>query len=264
MAGAWAMDNAVLRASRHVAMHGAFGQRFLSGVMVEMASPLVTEWAADPRVDPPLLRRALDDLRAIAAMSPPNSETLKIQYLVVMKELDRFDPRRESLRSISDQPAESIYDVPGLLPAAWFLLREPERSRRVTRLVFANWLSECDLLAETSRAPGRPPIPLYAVGPRAPRPARALPPGEIESWLESTILARHILFPLGALYGDLERDRALLGGMQLTIAERLYELANGKPPKTLDLLVGPYLDKLPEGYEAADALPSTRPPERPR
>ena len=99
-------------------------------------------------------------------------------------------------------------DMVGQLEAARrFLLREPERSRRVLRLLCANYLAH----AETRGLPPRKPavwavftyltstnpitkgkfhIPLYPVGPEAPAGARALPPQELAGWLVATLDAR--------------------------------------------------------------------------
>ena len=95
-------------------------------------------------------------------------------------------------------------DMVGYLDAARrFLLREPERSRRVLRLLCANWLAHVETLEQRPRKPavrasfslltstnpiskGTTSVPLYPVSPDAPAGARSLPPQEVASWLVTT------------------------------------------------------------------------------
>jgi hypothetical protein len=83
--------------------------------------------------------------------------------------------------------------IESIKEARCFLLREPERSRRVVRLLWANWLAHVD--ARDSRRPAvrallpaltPVSLPLYPVSPDAPAGARALPPQKIASWLVAT------------------------------------------------------------------------------
>ena len=88
-----------------------------------------------------------------------------------------------------------------------FLLREPERSRRVLRLLCANYLAHAETRELPPRKPavwatfpyltstnpvtkGRISVPLYPVSPEAPAGARALPPQELAGWLVATLDAR--------------------------------------------------------------------------
>src|SRR6185312_4795920 len=73
-----------------------------------------------------------------------------------------------------------------------FLLREPERSRRVVRLLYAHWLAHVEARELRPRRPAvrarltasRPAsVALYPVGPDAPAGARALTPHGLASWL---------------------------------------------------------------------------------
>ncbi len=87
MAGAWGWYRAVFRSSRHNGRHGFLLERAIGAAMHENASEPLTRWAADPRVDAPLLRRALDEFLAIDATSPPLSDALKMEYLVFRNSL---------------------------------------------------------------------------------------------------------------------------------------------------------------------------------
>src|SRR5262249_28369840 len=88
-----------------------------------------------------------------------------------------------------------------------FLLREPERSRRVLRLLCAQYLAHQEAHEMPPRKPavwvrfsyltstnpvtkGKTSVPLYPVRPEAPAGARALPPQEVAGWLVATLDAR--------------------------------------------------------------------------
>ena len=80
-----------------------------------------------------------------------------------------------------------------LYQARRFLLREPERSRRAIRLLFANWLAQAEGPGGRDRKPAvfaifrgnetTDRVPLYPVGPEVPGDARTLPPHEMATWL---------------------------------------------------------------------------------
>ena len=50
----------------------------------------IEHWAADPRVDAGLLRKALDDTLAADAMTPPLSEALKLDYLMYLRDMEEL------------------------------------------------------------------------------------------------------------------------------------------------------------------------------
>ena len=142
-----------------------------------------------------------------AKRSPLESYSLKVQYL----EMDpMLDGRKNSVRQVPPSwltpfgswgPLRSL--VPLLTPEqirsifhAWRLWRcEPERSRRVLRLVTANQLANFDLPAEqrTRVDLDVAACDLYPFGPEAPAKARVLSPRVLGHWLESTQDAREML-----------------------------------------------------------------------
>ncbi len=66
----------------------------------------------DSRVDATMLRRALEDVRAVGALTPPNSETVKIEYLSQHKELmtnEAFEQTVSSIRSSSPPSRSTIF-----------------------------------------------------------------------------------------------------------------------------------------------------------
>lgn len=254
VAGAWADYRAVLRASRHAGMRGTAIQRLIGLAIVRQVRPEVESWMADPRVDAPLLRRALAELRQVQAMTARNSEAVGIEYLMLRNELGRPESRESILRDLRSGSGETLYYLPGGAEAYLWLKREPERSLRIVEHVFAGWLAHCD-----TPPPGRPAmvqaaagIDLYPPAADGPRGVRSLGPSELGPWLESSVFARMYLPAMTSLQGALDGDRQTLATLELALALALYEREHGGPPKTLGELVGPYLERLPDGYEGLD------------
>ena len=151
------------------------------------------------------------------------------------------------------------------------LLREPERSRRVLRLLYANWLAHVErqepgpqqpavraafpLLNSTNPVSwGKTTVSLYPVGPLAPAAARSLPPQEVARWLVATndaklriIVANDIQWPWSP---DRLRDRKAYRELVVMLAEEIYRRERGSYPPSEDALVGTYLKSLPDDGSA--------------
>ena len=262
--GAWGWYRAIFRCSRQIGHHGTAVERFAGIQMHALAARQLMRWAKDPRVTPALLRRALDAVIADDAETSPLSDTLKVEYLTFLKTYDDPDLVRKCLNDEDTAGADHhpwFARDPGVFGVSKAFLREPERSRRVTRLVYANLLSVCDLPAR-SRPPvvcslpnltGRGGTPtllvnLYAVDASMPESARALPPAKILEWYQSTLYARHLTPALINIMKAVDTERVTQANLVIALANRLYEVERGKPPETFEELVGPYLKALPEGY----------------
>jgi hypothetical protein len=162
--------------------------------------------------------------------------------------------------------------VDHLEDARRFLLREPERSRRVLRLVCANYLAH----AEAREVPRRKPavwamfsyldtsfpitkrkigVPLYPVKPDAPAGARALPPQEVAGWLVASPEAK-----LRLMRGYMEwhwpadrvldrrvvPDRKAHRDLVIMLATEIYRRERGALPPSDEALVATYLKSLPD------------------
>ena len=103
-------------------------------------------WAADPKTGAPLIHRALDDVRTHEPKPEWDAFSLKLEYLQMMSLLDQPDgwvqqgADEDLSTQIAGEPlprnlAKSVY------AARRYLINEPEGSRRVLRLAFANWLA---------------------------------------------------------------------------------------------------------------------------
>ena len=159
-------------------------------------------------------------------------------------------------------------DMVGYLDTARrFLLREPERSRRVLQLLCANWLAQVEtheprppkpavrasfpLMISTS--PSRKvttSVPLYPVSHRSPAGARALPPQDIAVWLLTTndvklriLVANTCQWPWSP---DRLRDRRAYRQLVIMLAEKIYHRERGALPPSEEALVGTYLKSLPD------------------
>jgi hypothetical protein len=136
-----------------------------------------------------------------------------------------------------------------LLRARAMLVRDPERSRRVLRLIVANWLAYGDRPAD-QRPPLEPDSKLiYRADSSAPPSARMLTPEQLQSWLDSTVLL-HALFPaVESVRRAIDRERSGQAALVLALANALYEREHGEPPDSPEQLVGPYLKALPPGLK---------------
>ena len=252
---------AVLRASRHLGQRGFAIERLVGIATHAMASRRITALAERPEVGPATIRRALDAAVAVDARTPANSDLLKCEYLSFINTIGL--PEFEDPSAIIS-PAPEIWKGP--LGRASFRItrlfkKEPERSRRVFRLIVANQLAYCDLPA-ARRPPKVAPAPtpalknpattllseLYAVNATAPASARALPAEDLARWHASTIYAEMFLPALDSIEKALARERGVQASLLIALANQLHAREHGKPPETVEELVGPYLKALPEGY----------------
>ena len=263
---------AILRSSRHSGKRGTFIERLVGIAMHNMAGTRLIRWAADPRVDAGMLRRALDAAHATEAATPPTSDGLKTEYLSFLHSLD--DPElmiriHESLSSPTPAGGSVTHYGSGgwkssLTRVKRRALNEPERSRRVVRLVFANWLAYCDRLP-SQRPPRVVPDPrmtgnsharallsdLYVVDATAPASARALPPEKVALWFGSTVDAQIAMPAFVSVERAVARERSAQGNLLVALANELHKREHGKYPERVEELVGPYLKVLPEGHASA-------------
>jgi hypothetical protein len=257
-AGAWEWYRAVLRTIHHIRRRGTLVARLGARHWHTELRKQVTSWAKDSRTTPALLRRALADVVACEAMTPSESYTLKAEYLNAEELLTgRYNRGNqapppwlrslESMRAIQSLGIVLSPEQMQSLLAAWrSWRREPERSRRVLRLVTANWLAYYDLPPDQrpSADPNVSSWDLYPWGLSAPAQARALSPEALALWLETAHDVQAILRLFnwrGIRIQELTGDRDLV----IRLASELYRRDRGSDPPTPEALVGPYLQRLP-------------------
>ena len=155
-----------------------------------------------------LIRRALDDILAGEPKSEWDAFSLKADYLDMIDELDKdWGPvqQGEEEDQIVRIGGERLPPALGWIPyaAKRYVWNEPQRSRRVLRLAFANWLANAQekdpqYLKPTVRATfqieKRPTtVYLYAVNPVGRSAARELTPRVLAEWLVGTRDAKFLL-----------------------------------------------------------------------
>ncbi len=137
------------------------------------------------------------------------------------------------------------------------LWREPERSRRVIRLLTANWLAYEDLPPERRPRPDPSVVPFdfYSFGPEAPASARALTPEAMDAWFESAYDAQKVFVYLnasGVRFTERANDEELL----VLLASELYRRDHGTEPPSPAMLVGPYLKRMPSTFAGGSVDPN--------
>jgi hypothetical protein len=261
---AWSWYLAALRSTYHRAQGNDASDRVVVQRLRGPIADRIDAWAQDTKVGPELLRKALDDVLACRSLMPSDLKTLENGYRLVKRELDaghfsEYIPH--------DQTASESWYRP-LSFVGWqvgrFLDNEPERSRRVARLAFANWR------AWLVRPDGERPRPavkslildrgwtqrldFFEPPLDAPAAARRMSPARLASWADTCRDAR---FPLSYFWSTFQSTRAAeqLSYRNLVVqtAEQLYLRERGTMPPGPEALVGPYLKTIPEdGSSEAD------------
>jgi hypothetical protein len=254
MAGAWGWYNAVLRASRHVGMRSGRYGRSNGYAMLAGFNDRAIPWAKDPRTDAAALRRALADLLAARAMTESASESFKVDYLDLIWAIEHPD-------RWSDGVQDGYFTLPPwALRTLAFVTREPERSRRIARIIFAHWLAQCDRppaerppmtsdisLTDWETTNRFPELP-YADPPGGPDANHPLSAERLAGWMSSALYVNYRVPFLPYTMGTIDQERTAWAVVIVTLAERLYEREHGELPPSPEALVGPYLPSLPEGY----------------
>jgi hypothetical protein len=280
-AGAWSCYRAVLRMIGHIRWRGSLSQRFdISPYWSGWLRQRLATWAADPRTTTRELRVALKEVQASEPTPESDSYALKGGYLEIMRSLEQpVSPH--ILQDIGWEYTGRFGDMqlsPDMITcidaARRFLLREPDRSRRVLRLLYANWLAHLEtpglrrqkpavrasFTVLTSTNPvrtGTISVVLYPAKPRAAVAARSLPPQELAGWLAATDDARlRILVANSTAWPwppDRRADRTAHRELVITLAEEIYRRERGRRPASAHALVGTCLKSLPDdGSEDVD------------
>jgi hypothetical protein len=271
-AGAWDCYRAVLRMITHIRRRGNTDQRYAARKVSVGLQRRLTDWATDPTTTTPQLHTALDEVLKNEPNPDWDISAIKYGYLDVMREIERPMPLIEGgwtfgLGDMALSPTMIEY----LEAARRFLWREPERSRRVLRLLCAQYLAHQEAHEMPPRKPavwarlsyltstnpvrkGSSSVPIYPVSPQAPAGARALPPQAVAGWLVATLDARlpiesrddwpwppdRLAYPRGV--GDRRAYRELV----IMLATELYHRERGSLPSSDEALVGTYLKSLPD------------------
>ncbi len=273
---AWTWYRALLRSSRLVGRHGVILERLVGATLHEWAAKRIFRWAADPRVDAKLLRRALDDVLAADALTPSLSDALKLEYLINLRDLEEMRvlvteiPMPGGRGGLLDHWATSAGVRTQFQRFRLRATNDVDRSRRALRLLYANWLAQVDKPAsERANLATDQPIPIYASDPTAPAACRAVAPEILAKAIDGTVLVRVIFRPdefgLGSSFrsslswegnGPLAREPLCRANLIVKAAAELYHREHGAPPAKAGALLGSYLKVLPDGIHSDDTIPS--------
>ncbi|HEY2158012.1 MAG TPA: hypothetical protein VGH33_20455 [Isosphaeraceae bacterium] len=272
--GAWRWHRARLRGTLLAGRRkGVECRRGTSGLFSEVAR-LAGDWARDPKVTVPLLRRAIADVEAMAPLHGTEAESLRTEYLALMADFDDFadpSPGHPDLATRAAVLPRSAFASPvagltsQIVPpemlrpiyarVASFVEAEPERSRRIARMIVANWLAQADK-RPADRATTVSTYPLVFDEDAGPTPS--LPPATLARRASAApyfAIARSGFAPPPAWWYALDQwptlytaDRQARADLILSLADRIYEIEQGKPPATVEALVGTVLPKLPDDY----------------
>jgi hypothetical protein len=254
VAGAWDLDRAILRSSRHAARSGCIVARLIGVALHGVACSGFQQLAVDPRIDAATLRATLREVVDLGRTTEPPSVAMKVEYLSLMKFLD--DPLpflRENHPELFVDAERWQRNLPAYREAEWFLLRDPERTRRLARLCYANLLAHCDKPPSARPPMSTGSLRLFRDDPSAPPSARLLSPEELERWSKTTRLFDAVFPALYNAQSASDRERYQRSTLVLLLVEQLFRRERGRSPKTVGELVGPDLPALPDGFDPGDA-----------
>ncbi|WP_435011508.1 hypothetical protein P12x_002821 [Tundrisphaera lichenicola] len=265
--GAWAWYLGILQSSRHVGRHGCMIERSIGVRLHELACRRLSTWAADPRVEAGLLREALDGVIAADALTPPASDGVKVEYRLFLRVLaEHGDKLDRSLDTVYSDPNGDLsgywrhWAVPNTARStarelALLLKQERERSLRVARLLAANWLAQVDKPSRLrARMAHHDPL-IFESGPGDPPSSRALSPEALAGWYQSSFIARRWIGDRSRWLASLDAERARQARLVVLLASELHRRERGEMPASPEELVGPYLESLPEGFDAPEDAP---------
>ncbi len=267
MDAAWNWYRTVFRMKVHAMRRGSIFQRYIADSSCKWLHMRIASWAADPRTGVPLLRRALDHVKAGEPKSEWDAFSLKVDYVAMMTELDK---KWGAVQQGDDEDQHVlIFGEPLPLALAWipyaarrYFSNEPERSRRVLRLAFANWLAHVEeqdphhlkpaVRVTFPRGKQTRTVHFFAVSPDGPAAARRLMPQDLAARLIGTLDAKELLsfWPWPSIrVSERRQHRALV----VLLAGEIYQRERGTAPPSDEALVGLYLEHLPcDGSEELD------------
>jgi hypothetical protein len=260
MEAAWNWYRAILRVKLLFMRRGSISARWIVDRNCSGLRARIDAWAADRRTNVLLVRRALDDVLAGEPKPEWDAFSLKADYLGMMHELDKDwgivqqgEEDDQKVRIAGEPLPPNLQWIP--YAAKRYLWNEPERSRRVLRLAFANWLAHAEekdpkylkaaVRATIQKKKWTGTARFYAVSPAGRPAARKLTPRVLAEWFVGTRDAQLLLsyWPWPAIRAAERREhRALV----VLLAGELYKRDRGAPAPSEEALVGIYLERLPD------------------
>jgi len=233
--------------------------------MYKIAADAIIEWAALPSVGTTELRCAIDDVRSIHSMTVPPSRPIKAEYLMFLNDVAKAVKNPVAFKLLLNDADEAVRN-PAIFEAprdqdttianqgyAWlsYMLGEPEMSYRVAKVVWANWLAQCNY-ARYQRY-DLEMRGVFRVPEKWARTAGAPESHEIIKWWDRSIYGALIPNIQQLIAADM-REQARRGLLEMALALHLYYRENGAYPESPESLVGHGLDEVPfDPFDAAYA-----------
>jgi hypothetical protein len=251
--GAWRMDRAALRASRHAGRHGGAIPNLIGSDCLKRSRPRVESWIDRPGMTVDLLRRAIADVETCRAMTSPASEMIRAEYYSAIDTVNNTEIWIKLGDSGPYSTTEWTNHIAGVRWARRFLRREPERSARVLRLVTAGYLAQCDRPKALRPKLLFPDSMIYDHDARTPTAVRSITPEDLEAWFKDSVLTDLTPFH-NMIQANLDAEPGTFDQLRLKMATKAFEIEHRRPPKTYGELLGPYLNALPDEIEPQDPV----------
>jgi hypothetical protein len=226
---------ATIRLGYHVASQGTLIQ-FMAGDSIEaLACDRMPRWAAHPDQKPDHIRHAISRLDELFRYAPPLSDAIRIDYLMLRHALQtHFD----EVASEGETDGGRAIIMRRLMPweyARAFRLLDYRTSETLRRV------ADVDAALSNGRPPGTWKPKVEAGYDEQTR---------IDKWAHTTLLPQ--AYRADSYLGDLTitaeaRRRAL----RVILALKAWQHVHGDLPKTLDVLVGDYFERLPLDPQSA-------------
>jgi hypothetical protein len=245
VAGSWEWYRVAFRHSRHVGMYGATINRSTGMYFHHVTSERIVGWSVDPRIDSPLLRRALENVIFDYQLTQPYSTTLRSQYFDTMNWINYLEQKEE----IADiDPHDPV------APWVLFLKNEPEVGKRVIKLTYANWLSQIDL--PRHRQSRVRPGDLCLFEPVAGTPLPSEPaPAEIQHIFSNSPVSAYGVGKGPPLRAFITHERTRQSQLVVALAAQLYFRDKERFPRVTAEFLDGYLSEWPIDPQSDDGKP---------
>ena len=253
LAGAWIYHRGVIRCCLHTGRHAGVRLADASATLLGQAIPQVVAWVDAPGQTADLLRQARGDLADCQGLRTTSLDVIRAEYFAARAQFD--DPWAQEDREVDpSHPRNWQNHFPGFLALRSFLRNEPERSRRILRLITSGLLAQSTRPVADRPRLVVPGLMIYAIDAATPPALARITPQSLAAWAE--VSACHgLLAELDFFLGRIQAGQNQLDELRLLVAERSYELDHaGQQAPTYGALVPAYLDTLPAGSVADDPL----------
>ena len=232
--------------------------RFLEGqYLSEREQELndIVRWAALPEVTSAQLRAAASQLRRVRASFRPASDALKAEYVRAMNSFRDRDGLATTIRYRSGQQSPMDERTAAFWRSAYWVVGEPERTRRIYQHLVANQLRAIDLPGSTRRARYFMSSTLmYLDDAAVPLPSGHLPVGRLAAVIHNSAISDKLVYSakggafllrngLDDLF--LQESRAFRVLLDLLLALQAHQRDHGAFPAKLEDLVPNYIDAVP-------------------